>query len=304
MQTIMLNQLILENLHLFEVVLPKQVQLHPKLSDSLPIIEGDPEQIQQVVMNLIINGVEAIGEQPGSVTVSTTRQILTENDNRFAQHIGEPLPSGQYVCLGVTNTGCGMDEKTLSKIFDPFLTTKFAGPGLGLAAVSGIIQAHKGGLLVESSSGHGTTYRLFFPTSKQELSSPTTEVPPTTTDKKQGLVLVIDDEEAVRIAVTDILKLEDLQVITAENGRDGLALYQEQQQEIDLIILDLSMPGLSGYETLVHLQKINPIVQVLLSSGYSQVEATNQFGDLHVAGFLQKPYNTDYLLEIVQQHLP
>jgi signal transduction histidine kinase/CheY-like chemotaxis protein len=299
-----LNKLIQDNLHLFKVALPKSINLETELADSLPPVEGDTSQVQQVIVNLIINAAEAIGENPGMVRVNTTTQEVSESDEHVWQHTGEPLLPGRYVVLEVQDDGRGMDEETLAKIFEPFFTTKFTGRGLGLAAVLGIVRGHKGGLTVESQEGKGSAFQLFFPTSRSDVvASATIARPGKPAGSRPGVILVIDDEAPVREAVTDILELEGLKVITAADGRDGVALYRERQADISLVILDLSMPGLSGEETLLRLQQIKPDVPVLLSSGYSRREINKRLMNVEVAGFLQKPYNASRLLETVGQYL-
>ncbi|KAA3665042.1 MAG: PAS domain S-box protein, partial [Chloroflexi bacterium] len=199
-KAINLNALLQENLHLFEVGMPKNVQLVSKLTNPLPFIEGDQGQMQQVVMNLIINAAEAIDKRAGVVTVRTGVQELEGDNGRFWQHTGSPLPSGRYVSMEVCDNGCGMDEDTISKIFDPFFSTKFTGRGLGLAAVLGIVRGHKGGLHVNSVIGEGTTFTIFFPAFAGERAAQEPLPASAATVKSKGLVLVIDDETAVRDA--------------------------------------------------------------------------------------------------------
>jgi DNA-binding NtrC family response regulator len=173
-----------------------------------------------------------------------------------------------------------------------------------LAAVLGIVRSHYGGLRVESEVGKGTTFTLYFPVSAAH--QPTT---PTITDREQspvatqGLVLVIDDEEPVREAVMDILEIQGIMVITARDGRAGLTLYRERQADVGLVLLDLSMPGLSGEETFHELRRINPSVSIILSSGYQQSEVTRRFAGQGLVGFLQKPYDVDTLIREVGRHL-
>jgi two-component system, cell cycle sensor histidine kinase and response regulator CckA len=298
-----LNTLIQENLHLFEVAIPKNVRLVSNLAESLPFIDGDVGQMQQVIMNLVINAAEAIGRNLGTVRVTTDTYYITSADVHLWKYIGSPLTSGLYVTLSVQDNGSGMDAATLSKIFDPFFTTKVTGRGLGLAAVLGIVRGHKGGLRVESEVGKGTTFTLYLPVS---VAQPTT---PTITDREQvpmvthGLVLVIDDEKPVREAVTDILEAEGITVIAARDGRAGLALYRERQADVGLVLLDLSMPGLSGEETFHELRRISPNVSIILSSGYQQSEVTRRFAGQGLVSFLQKPYDVDALIQEVGRHL-
>lgn len=297
-----LNDLIEENLHLLAATIPKHIALRTRLAPSLPYIEADLAQMQQVVMNLIINAAEAIGEQTGAITIITDVQYLNTNDHKYWHYTLTPLLTGSYVTLEMHDNGCGISSEAIGKIFDPFFTTKPTGHGLGLAAVVGIVKGHKGGLTVYSELNRGTTFKLLFPT-QEDLPALMTIEETGLGEALQGLVLVIDDEWAVRDAVTDILGLEGVEVIAAADGESGLALYQSRQQEIGLVLLDLSMPGWSGERTLRELRHLDPEVRIILSSGYNEIEATQQFTGKALTGFLQKPYSTEQLLNAVKQHL-
>lgn len=299
-----LNQLIRDHMHLFQTAVPKSTRLQLELAEPLPLIEADSGQIQQVILNLVTNAAEATRERAGLVTLATGIQTITENHTEYWQHTGDPLPSGEYIMLQVRDNGEGMDEQTLSKIFEPFFTTKEAGRGLGLAAVLGIIRGHKGGMWVTSEAGKGSQFTFLFPASATSSLVPTVEPSLHNTSNKQtGLVLVIDDEEPVREAVTDILGLEGIEVITAASGASGIDLYRNQASDINLVLLDLSMPGLNGEETYHELRKINPKVRTLLSSGYHESEATHRFKGQGLAGFLQKPYSATTLVKAVWHHI-
>ncbi len=300
---IQLNHLIQENLHLFEVAVSKNVLLRSELTEPLPLIMGDAGQIQQVVMNLIINAAEAIGQAAGQVVVRTRPYFLTLDKAALWQLDETSLASSPYVLLEVEDNGCGMGQETLSKIFDPFFSTKFTGRGLGLAAVLGIVRGHEGGLRVESKLNGGTLFELVFPS--EDVASSETLAPEIVQEAAMlhHLILVIDDEEPVRGAVTDILDLEGLSVLTAPDGQSGIELYRARQAEIDLIILDLSMPGLTGEETFRELRQINPQVRIMLSSGYSHDEVTSRFAGQREVAFIQKPYDASQLVAEVKRQL-
>ncbi len=297
-----LNSLITENLHLFQASLPKNIHLRSELSDSLPLIMADAGQMQQVIMNLIINGAQSIEEESGQVMVTTGVMMLEEGDGRYTQYTGNKLIPGQYVTLEVSDNGRGMPADTLSKIFDPFFSTKETGHGLGLAAVLGVVRGHRGGLTVYSEVGEGTIFKLLFPVS-QDTAEPPTDSAIASHRHTKGLILIIDDEVPVREAVTDIMALEDIEVISASGGAEGVALYRERQVDIGLVLLDLSMPGMNGAETFRQLRRINPDVRVILSSGYNQIEATRRFTGKGLAAFIQKPYTVSELIIAVKQHL-
>lgn len=303
LQPLTLNTLIKENLHLLEAVVPKHVQLLLDLAESTPSIEADPSQMQQVVMNLILNAAEAIGDEPGAVVARTGVRAINGNDQAYWQRTHMPLQPGSYVFLQVSDNGAGMDRDTLSKIFDPFFTTKFTGRGLGLAAVLGIVRGHKGGLQVSSSPGEGTTFELLFPISELEPVEGLCDNWPLYREDIRGSVLVIDDEEPVRLAVTDMLEQEKIRVMAAKDGHEGIALYREHMEEIDVVLLDLSMPGLCGEETLARLQQVNPDVSVILSSGYSEAEVNRRFEGRGLVGFIPKPYRMQALFDGLIPHM-
>ncbi len=296
-----LNALILDNLHLFEVAVPKNVHLRSQLEPSLPWIDADVGQIQQVVMNLITNAAEAIGERPGTVTVTTGSRTVGARDTGLWRHTGEPMAPGTYVALEVQDDGAGMTATVRERIFDPFFTTKFTGRGLGLAAVLGIVRGHKGGLQVESEPGYGTLFRLVFPRSQR---TPVSREPAMAAAlAPNGTVLVIDDEEVVREAVADALEAEGIRYRLAADGDSGVALFREHSGEIGLVLLDLSMPGRSGEDTYSELRRVDGAVPVLLSSGFAEEEARRRFGGKDLAGFLQKPYRFPTLLAEVKRCL-
>lgn len=300
-QLLKLNTLIQENLHLFEIAVPKNIHLLSELTEPLPLIEADAGQMQQIIMNLILNGAEAVGDIPGTVTVVTGVQGVDITDRRLWQYTGEALTPGQYVSLEVHDSGHGMDQATISKIFDPFFTTKKAGRGLGLAAVLGIVRGHRGGIRVYSEVGKGTTFKVLFPAISQTpthlLSTATTHEQPA----QPGFILIIDDEQSVRETAADILQEEGFGVLSTGDGQSGLEMYREKMADILLVLLDLSMPGISGEETFRQLRQLNPDVRVILSSGYNQIEATRRFIGKGLAGFLQKPYNARQLVSEIKQ---
>lgn len=297
-----LNTLIRESIDLLKVALPKQITLELALADELPLIEADIAQMQQVMMNLLINAAESIGGRPGIIHVQTAVRPITAQDEVYGRYTNQALAPGAYVSLLVKDSGSGMTEQTLSKIFDPFFTTKFTGRGLGLAAVLGIVRGHQGGLQVTSQPEAGTAFELLFPVSSATAEGQKLE-PAVVKTAVTGLVLVIDDEAPVREAVTDILEMEGINVLAAANGDAGIALYQAHAEAIHLVLLDLSMPGKSGRETFEALQEMDPNVRILLSSGYSEADATRGFAAPPLVGFVQKPYRLDSFVQLVKKFL-
>lgn len=299
-----INQVIEKNVHLFRAAIAKNVSLHTDLAVDLPLIQADHCQLQQVIMNLILNGAEAIEGTSGHVWVTTGREMVMSNDAYYWHWTGSELPVGEYVCLTVRDNGVGMTPEIRSRIFDPFFTTKEDGQGLGLASVLGIVRDHHGGMHVESEPGRGTAFRLLFPVCEQEETAvlPQHQAQPISTAGR--LILVIDDERPVREAVMDIMELHGVKVLTAVTGQQGISVFNQQQEEIQLVLLDMSMPGLNGIDTLERLRQINPEVRVILSSGYSQQQIAPEVMVNGRTGFLAKPYNVDTLVSKIWQYLP
>ncbi|MGB1250039.1 MAG: response regulator [Candidatus Promineifilaceae bacterium] len=301
---IQLNTLVADSFHLLEASITKSVELRTNFYKPLPYIEADTAQMQQVFMNLIINASQAIGDQPGYIEVVTSVCELTEDHTEGWHFTGETLAPGRYVTIEIQDSGKGIDEATLQSIFDPFFTTKASGSGLGLAAVLGIVRGHKGGIQVFSELGQGTLFRLLLPAANCDVKpvmpvSAETQLSPSISKK----VLIIDDEPAVTEVVQDILEAEGIPAMIAHGGAEGIDLYRTQQASIALVLLDLSMPGLNGEDVFNAIHKINPNVRVILSSGYSQLEATRHFIGRDLAGFIQKPYDYETLLKNVSPYL-
>ncbi len=298
-----LGDLIHEIAPLVHTSIPKSVDVRLELAPDLPRVEGDPTQLQQVVMNLLINGAEAIGEDaPGTLTVRTS---LRQIDAREAADLFRPEPShpGPYVMLEVVDTGAGMDEETKSRIFDPFFTTKFTGRGLGLAAVQGIVKRHGGTIRVHSTKGHGTTFLILLPAAERAAADQQRPAPNRAAIAGGSTVLVIDDEKTIRNLAESVLSRKKVKVITAENGRAGVDLFREHNGIISAVVLDLQMPVMGGEEALPLLKKLNPKVPIILSSGFDRSEAARKFGRSRPASFLQKPYTAEELVEAIASAL-
>jgi len=289
-----LSALVGEMGHLLRTATSKKVQLRLELLEEIPLFEGDATQIRQVIMNLITNASDALGDQVGVIRIETGRFFADEDYlSRCTAILG--LPPGDYVYVEVADTGCGMDDQTLSHIFEPFFTTKFTGRGLGLAAVVGIIRGHGGTLYIETTRGEGTTFRILLPITER--------APLTVTDDSQdtevmgsATVLVVDDEEAVRQAVTSILDSAGYLVLLASNGLEALEMFLEASDHIDLVLLDMTMPVMDGEETLLALRAVDPDVRVLLTSGYMEADTLGRFGDVGQVDFIQKPYQPASLM--------
>jgi two-component system cell cycle sensor histidine kinase/response regulator CckA len=207
----------------------------------------------------------------------------------------DALPPGDYIYLEVSDTGCGIEPQAVGQIFDPFYTTKFTGRGLGLAAVLGIVRGHKGAVRVRSRPGEGTTFRVVFPPAQGEQRPKAKEAAKARFPGTGGKILVVDDEAAIRDVSRRMLDSCGFEVLTAETGRQALELFRSQHGEIAAVLLDATMPQMDGLETFEELQRIHPDVRVILSSGYSEQEATERFTGKGLAGFIQKPYRLEDL---------
>jgi signal transduction histidine kinase len=280
--------------------IPATVEVRLGLRPGLPRVEGDPAQLQQVLMNLVINAAEAIGEsKTGTVQVSTGIQ---EADDRLLRKMygASRLEPGHYVYLEVADDGRGMDEATQARIFEPFFTTKTMGRGLGLAAVLGIVTAHKGALKVDSAPGRGAAFRLLFPVAQGAVQEPVLRQMHDLAGN--ATVLIVDDEALVRRAAQQALERYGYAVRTASGGREALDILTEDAS-IEVVVLDLTMPVMNGAETLARIRTLRPQLPVVLSSGYNEVDATRRFASEASAVFLQKPYTAARLSEKVKAAL-
>jgi len=286
---------------LIEVSLTKNIVLRYELNEQLPAIDADIAQIQQIVLNLITNASEAIEGKSGVISVTTG--IMNVDTDYLNSCIAGKHTEGHYVYLEVSDTGCGMDKKTKEKMFDPFFSTKFTGRGLGMSAMLGIVQGHQGAMRVYSEVGKGTVIKVAFPISHETIESleKTKDYSPEWAGS--GTVLVIDDEESIRELATIMLEDFGFNVITANDGQEGLKTYQNHKGNIVLVLLDMTMPKLDGAACFSQLKNINPDVRVLLSSGYNEQDATNRFVGKGLAGFIQKPYSADAFAKKLQEVL-
>jgi signal transduction histidine kinase len=280
----------------------KNVQLVLDLAEELPPIEADPAQVQQVLLNLVINAAEAIGDRAGVVRVTTGASALRP-DELLDLVSGAGMKAGVHPWLEVRDTGCGMDSATLGRMFDPFYSTKFAGRGLGLAAVLGIARGHRAGLRVRSEEGTGTTIRIYFPAGGSLVADAAAARVAAQQPMGQGLVLVVDDESIVRETARRALERAGFQVLLADSGRKAVEIFRTSRAEICLVLLDVTMPDASGLETFAELRRIEPELPILLSSGYTEEAAASACEGDPLAGFVPKPYAPDELTRRIREML-
>ncbi|MEX2262582.1 MAG: PAS domain S-box protein [Bryobacteraceae bacterium] len=296
-----LSETVREMAGLIHTSVPKNVELRLQLAPDLPLIEVDTAQIQQVVMNLAVNGAEAIREEDsGVVAITTAAQTLNEEDLRD-NLLFEELKPGNYVLLEVRDTGVGMSEEERTKIFDPFFTTKFIGRGLGLPAVHGIVRGHKGAIQVSSEPGQGSVFKVLFPVAAAKPAGP--QKPDEEDLRGKGRILVIEDEESVRRVVRFALERYGYEVLLAGDGRAGVEVFQENASQIELVLLDMTMPGMSGEETFGVLKKIRADIPIMVTSGYDEAETIRRFAGRGVTEFIHKPYTGAQLARKVKSVL-
>ena len=296
MRRLDLSALVEDTVRLLEVAVPKAVSLRLDLARGLPPIQGDPAQLRQVLMNLVINAAESMEGTEGTVRLTTALETAAPAGDF---HGAAPRP-GPRVILRVADTGCGMDEATLARIFEPFFTTKFTGRGLGLPALLGIAQGHGAALQVKSKPGEGTVFTLHFPAVDGAADPEPPRPEPVAAASGSGLVLVADDDAGVRAVARQALEMRGYEVIEAEDGAAALDQLRLQGGRVGLVVLDATMPNMSGESTLREIREMRPDLPVLLSSGYDEQATLKRFPDLGEARFLAKPYGPLDLLAKVQ----
>ncbi len=298
-QRIDLSRLVEDTAQMLQISISKKAALHFHLEKTMPPIEADPTQIRQIVMNLVINASEAIGDKSGVIRFSTG---VARVDRAYLSGtmMTPELPEGDYVFLEVSDNGCGMNAETQARIFDPFFTTKFTGRGLGLAAVLGIVRGHKGAMKVDSEPGRGTTFRLLFPaaTGPFEPGPPSPSTPAEW--RGEGTVLLVDDEDTIRTTVARMLRSMGFDPVLAANGREAVEVFRAEPSRFALVLLDLTMPDMDGEQTFAELRKLRTDVRVVLMSGFNQQEVLVRFTGKGLASFLQKPFTIASLRDVMQ----
>jgi PAS domain S-box-containing protein len=301
-----LSSLVGEMAELLDASISKKATLRLHLAPEVPFVAADGPQLQQVVMNLVTNASDALMDRPGRITVTTG---VRECDAETLSHSPEAhsLAAGPYVVLEVCDNGCGMDESVKDRLFDPFFTTKFTGRGLGMSAVLGVVRGHKGGILVSSQPGRGTTISVLFPARGEARAcvvpqtKPPREMSPRAEPMLSGTVLVVDDEPPLRLLFERTLTRMGLRVLTAADGEEAVACFQKHADEISFVILDLTMPKLDGVKTLAELRRHRPQVKAVLSSGYDVESANPQYLQEGFAAFIRKPFQLEALIALVRR---
>ena len=293
LRTLDLNQLVRDHAHLLGTAISRSVTFHLQLAPEVPPVEADAGQIQQVLVNLVTNAAEAIGRQPGAVELRTSVVEVTAGQLAGSRIEEKPAP-GRFVCVEIVDTGCGMDAAVQQRLFEPFFSTKFAGRGLGMPVVLGIVRAHHGALFVESQPRRGTVVRLLLPAlAPVPAAAVVGEAGHRPAEPFTGLVLLVDDEEPVRKIAQRMGQRVGFEVLVAADGEEGIELFRRHAARIACVILDLTMPTMNGIECLRALRTIQPDVPAVLSSGFAEDNIAIRYADAGFSGFMQKPFTSE-----------
>jgi len=296
LQSLDLSQIVRDTTDLLQVSISKKATLSYRLAANLPAVQADATQMRQIIMNLMINASEALGDQDGRIDLATGYRPATERDPANPGLAPAAAPHG-CVWLEVRDSGCGMDAQTIAHIFDPFFSTKFIGRGLGLSAVQGIVRGHHGVIQVESQPGQGAVFRVLLPALERSAgpaAAPAGRPAPTW---PPGLTaLVVDDEDPLREVAVRLLEASGVRTLEARNGLEALALFDAKPEAIHVVLLDLTMPRMDGAQTLAELHRRRPGLPVILMSGYGEPDLQERFAGRGFAGFLQKPFSSDNLI--------
>jgi two-component system cell cycle sensor histidine kinase/response regulator CckA len=294
-----LNQVVREVAGLLSASTPKKTRLQFSLRAGLAPVEADEAQLQQVVLNLVTNAADAIGEAEGEIRI-TTRGLQMDEGYAAGQLTGQGLAPGPYVVLEVSDNGQGMTPEVQARIFDPFFTTKPKGHGLGLSAILGILKGHRAGLKVYSEPGLGTTFQLYFPTTSGHI--PGNQDFPVLLEG-HGLILLVDDEPDILEVARKALEHFGFEVETASDGLEALEVFSRRPSEFQLALVDLTMPRMNGRECYEALRWMRPELPVVLCSGFSEQESLRDISGDGVAAFIQKPYTLSALQQALGRAL-
>ena len=299
-----LCRLVTEVSTLIRASISKKITLVLDVPDECPPIEGDRTQLQQLVMNLVINGGEAIGDDAGTLSVRLRTEQFTERRERMRTE-GFPIFPGEYVRIDVIDSGTGMDDETRDRIFEPFFTTKFLGRGLGLSAALGIVRGHRGAIGVQSEPGRGTRFTVLLPVIREPRRRPrrSQEVYPDHEDRGVGTILVVDDEPAVRALAEGVLRDAGYEVELADDGVQAVERLRALGDRVSLVLLDLTMPRLGGAEAALELRRVVPNIPIVAMSGYGDIEVMERFSGSQIDDYLPKPFSPEQLTAKVRDAL-
>ncbi len=296
-----LSKIVRESQSLFSATVSRKIQLEYDLDSMLPKVEADIDQMRQMLLNLVTNASEAIGEEAGVISI-VTGTMHADKDYLTSTYINEKLPEGHYVYLRVEDTGPGIEENAISRIFDPFFTTKFTGRGLGLAAVLGIVRGHRGAIKVYSQPGQGTIITILLPVFKEAVTGEQQTEQAHATEQRpvEKMVLLVDDEHTVRQVASLMIADLGLKVLEARDGHEGFEVFCRNRERIGLVVTDMLMPGMNGLELLSRIREAGSDCPVVLSSGYNKEDIVSSIEEKELAGFIHKPYNEARIQQIVR----
>jgi CheY-like chemotaxis protein/two-component sensor histidine kinase len=303
LEAVNLSQVVEDMVELMRVTLAKHALLQVDLAGNLPPVLANSAQMRQVVMNLVLNASHALANREGEIRISTTKARMHEE---VVMQRGVSLPEGDYVWLEVSDSGCGMTEETRNRIFDPFFTTKGgSGHGLGLAVVQGIVRSHGGAINVTTSPGRGTTFEVLLPCASElacQSAVPAVHSVAAGQQDRYGIVLLVEDEDTLRIAIGKALRKRGVSVLSVADGQAAVDVFESRARDIGAVVLDLTLPGISGLEVLRQIRGIEPGKRVILTSAYDRDSAGSTIA-FHEEGvdFLRKPYAIGDLLRLLQQ---
>lgn len=297
------SRLVEEMLQLLRVSISKRAVLKTVLDKELPAVRANPAQIRQVLMNLIVNASESFGDKDGLINISTS---LVDGSEDLARGGDMQLPQSKYVRLQVSDTGCGIAEDARARIFDPFFTTKFAGRGLGLAVVQGIVRAHGGSMDVRSAPGQGTTFSIVLPCASQRMKRDLVAPKPASSEHGEptaATVLFVEDEETLRLAVSKMLRKREFSVIEAADGRTAFDLLRNHKDNIDVLLLDMTLPGTPSEELLREAKRIRPDMKIILTSAYQREMVMDRIESPQIRGFIRKPFQLNDVVQLLREVL-
>jgi two-component system cell cycle sensor histidine kinase/response regulator CckA len=297
-----LDELVESMAQLLRATVDPSIQLAFALDASASPVEVDVTQLSQVLMDLVGNAADAIGERPGAIQVRT-RTLHVDEQLLKQAGVNPGIAPGPYACLEVQDDGCGMDEQVRRKLFDPFFTTKVSARGLGLSAVLGIVTSHRGTILLRTAPAGGSCFSVLLPVARTVTEQPCVEAGQAAEQarRRRGLVLVVDDEEPVREVTCDVLESLGYEVLQAEGGQRACELLRAQPGRIDLVLLDMTMPEMDGEQTLQKLRAMRPDLRVVLMTGYAEDDVQRRFEPEQLAGFLAKPFAKRELGEVIER---
>jgi signal transduction histidine kinase/CheY-like chemotaxis protein len=298
-QPVALSELVGGIAELIGGTISKKAVLTSAFDPDTPTIVGDVTQLRQIVLNLLTNASEALGDKTGTIALSTGT-VQADRPLLAGYELSDGLPAGRYAFLEIADSGPGMDAETRARLFEPFFSTKFVGRGLGLAAVQGIVRGHGGAIRISSEPGRGTSFKILFPAVAVEAEGTVPEVDEAPDWRGSGTVVVADDDDGMRLMATAMLEGLGFAVIPARSGPEALEIVNERDGELAFVLLDLMMPGMDGEQVIAELEQLKTTTPIVLSSGYNTQHLSQQLTGRGVAEFLQKPYDFGDLQSIAR----